>query len=91
MASNWLDTVFKFVFVPLLPVTIPVYNPCSCNNHSLIFSYKYSAVSEKEVNIIIFLLSLSLVKERINNQIFDDIRDEYDSIYDEDEMDWLIS
>ena len=24
-------------------------------------------------------------------EIFDDIRDEYDSIYDEDEMDWMIS
>lgn len=35
--------------------------------------------------------ALAGVKERINNEIFDDIRDEYDSIYDEDEMDWMIS
>ena len=35
--------------------------------------------------------ALSLVKERINNEIFDDIRDEYDSIYDEDEIDYMIS
>ena len=35
--------------------------------------------------------ALSLVKERINSQIFDDIRDEYESFYDEDEMDYMIS
>ena len=35
--------------------------------------------------------ALSLVKERINNEIFDDIRDDYDPIYDEDEIDYMIS
>ena len=38
-----------------------------------------------------YVKALSLVKERINSQIFDDIRDEYESFYDEDEMDYMIS
>ena len=38
-----------------------------------------------------YVKALSLVKERIDCQIFDDIRDEYESFYDEDEMDRMIS
>ena len=38
-----------------------------------------------------YVKALSLVKERIDSKIFDDIRYEYESFYDEDEMDYMIS